>query len=244
MHLPTLIVGDKKIECRLVVFDLDGTLLDDEPRYRFLAEARMKAMTRVAGREAAEAWARLSGIDPSTLKVDMNGPLSKAPRREDVAIAAAAVYLSGRRWHDAKSLAEEAYDEADRMQSAGFNPSFYPRTRQRLEEMKGKGLKLGVATNGQRAITEEALKRLDASGLFDVVLGADDVKNAKPAPDMILCACERLGFKPEEAVYVGDQPTDVAAGRAAGCCATIAVGLEVASLSDFAACSVADIIVG
>jgi len=55
MRLPTLIVGDKKIECRLVVFDLDGTLLDDEPRYRFLAEARMKAMTRVAGREAAEA---------------------------------------------------------------------------------------------------------------------------------------------------------------------------------------------
>jgi len=241
--LPTLIISGKKIECMMVVFDLDGTLLDDEPKYRFLAEARMKVMTKMAGREAAEAWARLSGVDPSTLKVDMNGPLSKAPRREDIAIAAAAVYLSGRKWHDARSLAEEAYDEADRMQSVGFNPSFYPGTRRRLEEMKEKGLKLGVATNGQRAITEEALKRLDASGLFDVVMGADDVKNAKPAPDMILCACERLGFKPEEAVYVGDQHTDVAAGRAAGCCATIAVGSEAASLSDFAACSVADIVV-
>jgi phosphoglycolate phosphatase len=241
MRLPALIVGDKKIECRLVVFDLDGTLLDDEPRYRFLAEARMKAMTRVAGREAAEAWARLSGIDPSTLKVDMNGPISKALRREDVAIAAAAVYLSGRRWHEAKSLAEEAYNEADRLQSVGFNPSFYPGARQRLEEMRRKGLKLGVATNGQRAIAEEMLRRLDASGLFDVVVGADDVENAKPAPDMILLASERFGLKPEEVVYVGDQPTDVAAGRGTGCGATVAVGPEAASLSEFTARSLADI---
>jgi HAD superfamily hydrolase (TIGR01662 family) len=239
--LPTLIVGDKKIKCRLVVFDLDGTLLDDEPKYRFLAEARMKAMTRVAGREAAETWARLSGVDPSTLRVDMNGPLSKAPRREDVAIASAAVYLSGRRWHEAKCLAEEAYNEADRLQSVNFKPSFYPGVRQKLEEMRGKGIKLGVATNGQRVNAEEMLRRLDALGLFDIVVGADDVDNAKPAPDMILFASERLGLKPEEVVYVGDQPTDVAAGRGAGCGAVVAVGPEAASLSGFSARSLADI---
>ncbi len=239
--MPTLIVGEKKIRCSLVIFDLDGTLLDDEPKYRFLAEARMREMERVAGREAAETWARLSGVDPSTMMVDMDGPLSKAPRREDIAIAAAAICLTGRKWHEARSLAEEAYDEADRLQLASFTPSFYPGVRRKLEEMRGRGLRLGVATNGQRANAEGMLRRLDALGLLDIVVGADDVANTKPAPDMILFASERLGLEPDDVVYVGDQPTDMAAGRGAGCGAVVAVGPEAEKLSELSVRSLADI---
>jgi len=237
------VVGGKRMRCSLVVFDLDGTLLDDEPKYRFLAEARMREITRVAGREAAETWARLSGVDPSTMRVDMDGPLSKAPRREDVAIAAAAICLTGRRWNEAKSLADEAYEAADRVQSMNFTPSFYPGVRRKIEEMREEGLRLGVATNGERGNAEVMLRRLDALGSFDIVVGADDVKNAKPAPDMILFASERLGLGPENVVYIGDQPTDMVAGRGAGCGAVVAVGPEAESLSELSARSVAEIVV-
>ena len=39
----------------------------------------------------------------------------------------------------------------------------------------------------------------------------------KPDPAPILLGCERMGAQPEECVYVGDSPFDIAAGNAAGC---------------------------
>ncbi len=49
-----------------------------------------------------------------------------------------------------------------------------------------------------------------------------DTEAHKPSPEPILLALERLGAGPERAVYVGDAPVDVAAGKAAGV-ATVAV---------------------
>jgi len=64
-----------------------------------------------------------------------------------------------------------------------------------------------------------ALRGLRAAGLedaFDVVIGADDVDRHKPDPTPVLAALERLGAAPDSAVFVGDSPHDMAAGRAAG----------------------------
>jgi phosphoglycolate phosphatase/AHBA synthesis associated protein len=50
----------------------------------------------------------------------------------------------------------------------------------------------------------------------EALVGGTDVKNAKPAPDMVLLGCELLGVHPSEAVVVGDSDFDRAAARAAG----------------------------
>ncbi len=67
------------------------------------------------------------------------------------------------------------------------------------------------------------MESVNLKGVFETIIGADEVENGKPAPDMILLACERCGFLPGEAVYVGDMPIDMEAGRAAGVDAVIAV---------------------
>jgi pyrophosphatase PpaX len=51
---------------------------------------------------------------------------------------------------------------------------------------------------------------------FDTVVTASDTDAHKPSPEPIVLALERLGATPERAVYVGDAPVDVAAGKAAG----------------------------
>ena len=51
---------------------------------------------------------------------------------------------------------------------------------------------------------------------------ASDTDAHKPSPEPLLLALERLGSAPDHAVYVGDAPVDVAAGKAAGV-ATVAV---------------------
>ena len=52
-------------------------------------------------------------------------------------------------------------------------------------------------------------------GLFEVVVGGDDVRNGKPAPDTALRALELLGIHASEAALVGDTAHDVAMSRAA-----------------------------
>jgi phosphoglycolate phosphatase len=222
--LPTLRINDEELDAELILFDLDGTLVDDRARYRRLAESRMKAMTRRVGKEAAETWARLEGVDPESLLVDMNGPLSKAPRREDLAVAAVALYQHGHPWHKARELSKAIYDEADEIQRRSYTPRFFPGAREVLEELRSRGFMLGVATNGEASLTLGVLETLGALELFDVVVGADMVDEGKPAPDVILKACELAGAPPGKTVYVGDQPTDAKAARSAGVARSVGVG--------------------
>jgi phosphoglycolate phosphatase len=222
--LPTLRIKDKEFDADLILFDLDGTLVDGRARYRRLAESRMKAMTRRVSREAAETWARLEGVDPESLTVDMNGPLSKAPRREDLTVAAVALYLHGHPWHRARELSKAIYDEADEIQRRSYSPRFFPGAREALEGLRTRGFMLGVATNGEASLTLGVLETLGALELFNVVVGADMVNEGKPAPDMILKACELAGVSPEMTVYVGDQPTDAQAAKNAGVAYNVGVG--------------------
>jgi len=222
--LPALKIDEIEAEVDLILFDLDGTLVDDRDRYRSLASARLRAIREAAGKEAALTWAKLMGVNPETFEVDMAGPLSKAPRREDMAVAAAALYQHGHPWHKARELVQKAYDEADSVQSQGYTPKLFPGAYEALSKLSQAGFRLGVATNGETRITSDVLRDLKIDRLFDVVVGADMVVDGKPAPDMILEACSLLDVEPGAAAYVGDQPTDAQASRSAGLALVIGVG--------------------
>ncbi len=222
--MSVLVVDGEKLRVKLVLFDVDGTLVDDEDRYKSLAGLRFYALVTRVGRAAAEAWAPLGGYDPKTRIIDMMGAIAKASRREDMAIAAAAIYTTGIPWHEARKLAEQAYADADIIQMRDYTPRLFLGAEAGLRRVKQAGFSLGVATNGPTAITEELLKILKIRDLFDVVAGSEDTPNPKPSPDLLLVACKRVGVNPSDAVYVGDQPVDAEAAVAAGFAATIIVG--------------------
>lgn len=220
--MPGILVDETWVECRLVLFDLDGTLVDKEFRNRSLARARYEHVSRLAGATAARRWAELSGVDEG-FNVDERGPLSKAPRREDLTVAATAIWLEGLDWFQAKELAAQAYEAADRMQSRRYRPELIEGTEKTLRSLKGAGLMLGIATNGSGRTAREIMRAVGVEELFDLYIGADEVAEGKPAPDMIITACERLGVSPVDAVYVGDETVDALAGEAAGVRGTILV---------------------
>jgi pyrophosphatase PpaX len=103
--------------------------------------------------------------------------------------------------------------------------SIYPLTRVLLTRLKARGYKLGIVTGKHREPVVDALDHFGISGFFDAVVTGYEVKNHKPAPDIVLEAAKRLGVSPKECVVVGDSPLDVEAGRRAG-------SLTVAVLSD------------
>ena len=55
--MPHLQVNGEELVVEFALFDVDGTLVDDEDRYRSLAALRFKALEARAGRVAAEMWA-------------------------------------------------------------------------------------------------------------------------------------------------------------------------------------------
>ena len=238
--MPEIIIGGRRISCSLLIFDLDNTLIDAEERFRALADARMRVISRRFGGEAASHWARFSGVDPALGYVDMDGPLAKAPRREDIVVAAVALYLTGMGWGEARRLAEEAYEEADRIMASEYRAKPLPGIPETLERLRDAGFTLAVATNEVR---HRALRILEEAGLLhliEVVVGADEVENPKPAPDIILLACRRCGVSPSDAIYVGDQPEDLTAAERAGVWA-IGVGSTLRGRAEIYVDSVADL---
>jgi HAD superfamily hydrolase (TIGR01509 family) len=89
-----------------------------------------------------------------------------------------------------------------------------PNAHEVLEAVKGRGLRSAVITNTAGVLARNILQGLGL--VADQVLGGDEVPHAKPAPDIVLLACERLGVSPSEAVVVGDSAYDIGAAAAAG----------------------------
>ncbi len=74
---------------------------------------------------------------------------------------------------------------------------------------------LGLASNTRRPLVDRVLRQTPFGSWFDAVATGDEVA-PKPAPDVYLLACQRLGVEPASAVAVEDLPTGVRAARAAG----------------------------
>lgn len=85
-----------------------------------------------------------------------------------------------------------------------------------LERLRGEGRRLGIVTAKRRRTVELAFAILPLEGYFDTVVTAEQTEHHKPHPEPVLTALERLGSRPDEAVFIGDSPFDMGAGKAAG----------------------------
>jgi HAD superfamily hydrolase (TIGR01509 family) len=84
-----------------------------------------------------------------------------------------------------------------------------------VERLRGR-IPLAVASNSPRMLVDTALATARLEGVFDAVVTSDDVVHGKPAPDIYLLACERLGVAPADALALEDSPSGIAAAKAAG----------------------------
>lgn len=90
----------------------------------------------------------------------------------------------------------------------------YPFAVETLEKLTK--YKKAVISNKREALVKEILEHFDILKFFDVVLGGDSSEEKKPSPAPIKKILQTLGFNPEEAAIVGDSEIDIQAGKAAG----------------------------
>ena len=94
----------------------------------------------------------------------------------------------------------------------------FPGTVEAVHALKETGAAVGVVTSRRTAMAERTLACAGLAGVMDVLVGADDVVKAKPDPEPVHLALERLGLAGREGhtLFVGDSPFDIRAGRGAG----------------------------
>ena len=85
-----------------------------------------------------------------------------------------------------------------------------------VASLREAGLATAICSTKKRTHIEGVLERDGFVDLFDVVIGHEDVARAKPAPDALVAALDRLGVSADRALYVGDHPVDAQAAASAG----------------------------
>lgn len=174
---------------RTVLFDLDGTLADSIPL--ILASFRHAARCHLETVPDDGFWlAHIGG----TLRQQFLAAGAPETRIPDLEAAYRDYYVA--RHDDAVRPFEGVHGVLDRLGLAGC--------------------RLGLVTSKSRVGATRTLRRCGLTGRFAVEVTADDTDRHKPDPEPLLAALRALGVDARGAVYVGDAPQDIEAGRRAG----------------------------
>ena len=175
----------------LVLFDLDGTLLDSArdlhvAMNRLLAEKSEPLIDFELFRPVVSKGARAM-LKQSFSHADENA-------REILLPEFLAVYEKG--------LAEHS--------------QVFEGVHEMLEHIEAQGSRWAIITNKPYYLAEPLVEKLGWSTRSAILLGGDSLPKKKPDPDQLLHACLKLDVNPELCVYVGDDERDVIAANAAG----------------------------
>jgi beta-phosphoglucomutase len=180
------------MKARAVVFDLDGTLVDNMALH---AEAFAEFMTRRGLPPLDETQrARLDGKRNTDIFPDLLG--RELPREELVAVS------------EEKESLYRALSRGRLAPLAGLERF--------LAILAANGIPVAVATSGPAENVRHTLAELGLAERVTVIVRGDEVPRGKPHPDIFLAAAARLGVPPGECVAFEDSPAGVAAARAAG----------------------------
>ncbi|TPE50416.1 HAD-IA family hydrolase [Amaricoccus solimangrovi] len=183
-------------ETQLVVFDVDGTLIDSQ----HLIVAAMEEGFRAEGL-APPSRAEILGI------VGLSLPRAVEALAPELPEATLERLAEGYR---------QAFVAARERGGAEAHAPLYPGAREALDRLRADpGVLLGVATGKARRGLDHVLESHDLRDLFVTTQTADE-HPSKPHPSMLETALVETGARAERAVMVGDTEFDIAMGRAAG----------------------------
>ena len=173
---------------KLIVFDLDGTLVD---AYQAVAASLNHALTSFG----------YPALDDLTIKRSVGwgdkNLVSKFVSGQDIDRV-----LSVYRLHHRSALKS--------------GTKFLPGAKQLLGQLKNEGYQLGIASNRPSRFTHIILKHLGVQSDFAAVVCADQVAAPKPAADCLEKILKTCGVHPGDALYVGDMTIDIETGKNAG----------------------------
>ena len=183
----------KKLRYKTILFDMDGTIADTDP------------MIVATFNDLYDKYRGGKRRPPEELYYFSGPPIKETLANEFPEL-------------DQKEILHEFHDLSRSYYDTCIFP--YPNCKEVLTELKNSGVHLGVVTNKMHDLALVVIDLLNLNGLFDVVIGSDDVIHTKPHQEGMLKAIEMVGGSIKETLYVGDNPSDLMCANNANvdCC--------------------------
>ncbi|MCW5963551.1 MAG: phosphoglycolate phosphatase [Bryobacterales bacterium] len=196
------------MQWKLVVFDLDGTLIDS-------------ALDLVLAVNATRAHYGLAELPPETIASYVGNGAPTLIRRS-----------MGEGYSDEElAAALEVFVHCYRAHALD-NTVLYPGVRGTLRVLREAGVLCAVLTNKPVRISKEILDGLGLREQFFEVYGGNSFAYKKPDPDGLLRLMEQAGCTPSQTLMVGDSRVDIETARNAGCASCgVTFGLQPETLS-------------
>lgn len=181
---------------KMVLIDLDGTLVDSAPDLAFCVDETLKQLgLPPQGLARVRDWVG-NGVE-KLMRRALSGDINGTPD-ETLFMRAMPVFLG---------LYERNIAQRSRL---------FPGIREGMTGLKAQGIMLGCVTNKIARFTEPLLQQLGVRDEFGIVVSGDTLPQKKPHPAPLLHAAQFFGVTPGDSLMVGDSVHDVEAARAAG----------------------------
>ena len=180
---------------RLVMFDLDGTLMDSVPDLA----AAVDKMLMLLGRKPA-GIARVRDWVGNGSRVLVRRALAGGLDHEGVADELA---------DEALALFMQAYAGGHELTTV------YPGVRECLDWLREREVKLAIITNKPAQFIEPLLEEKRLAGYFEWLVGGDTLPQQKPDPAALFWVMDKADVAQDESLFVGDSRNDVRAAKAA-----------------------------
>ena len=181
---------------RLVMFDLDGTLVDSVPDLA----AAIDSMLLLLGRPAA-------GVERVR---DWVGNGARVLVRRALAGGLQHEHIDEAQVEPALELFMQAYAEAHALTTV------YPGVRKTLKWLREQKVEMAIVTNKPERFVAPLLDEKGLGGFFRWIVGGDTLAQQKPDPAALLHVLRLSRIDREQALFIGDSRNDVLAAKAAG----------------------------
>ena len=176
---------------RNLIFDFDGTLVDTAP---LIVKTMHSAIRELGLTEKTDEECR------STIGIRLEDiPQVLWPEVENLSLSFAGTY-------------RRIFNELKRPLSV----KCFPEVIDSLRSFHEQGYRMAIASSRSHASLEEYVEMFQLNDCFSMLIGGNDVKQGKPAPDPVLAIITAQHWKTDETLTIGDAPVDILMGKAAG----------------------------